>query len=119
MSNGKGEVVQVTANEVRVRVKHFAGGGFSWRGKMFEPEADGIVLCPPEATDDAASMGFYPVDADGNYVKVEKVKSPAELELDRINGLREKITSDADKLKAEREEFEREKAEFEAAKKRK
>jgi len=58
MSEAKGSKVQVTKNEIRVRMRHRDGVGFSYRGDMYEPEADGSVLVPPEAVEEIKSHGF-------------------------------------------------------------
>ena len=113
MEKGKAELVKISANEVRVRVRHTSGksGGFGYRDKFYAVEEDGTVLAPPEAVEEIASHGFWPVDADGKLIQPESKKDAATLELERLNDMRAELDKD-------RAEFEAYKAQRDAKKER-
>jgi hypothetical protein len=44
----------------KVLLRHPNGGGFSWGGRAFKPDTDGLVTAPADAAKDMAVHGFRP-----------------------------------------------------------
>jgi hypothetical protein len=44
----------------KVLLWHPYGGGFSWGGRAFKPDTDGLVIAPVDAAKDMAGHGFRP-----------------------------------------------------------
>ena len=44
----------------KVLLRHPNGGGFSWGGRAFKPNTDGLVTAPVDAAKDMAAHGFRP-----------------------------------------------------------